>query len=341
MHESNRQTQIAGALAAAFLAGEWTEEALLRRARRAVTPAPRWLRRIVADTLAAYHRPPADRPRELAAYIRLAIEALREPPLREPPRVRQWHLSEQRSVRRRWPVADLDTTADLGTLLGLEPGRLDWLADARGLERSVSSEPLRNYRYAWLPRSGGPPRLIERPKSMLKAAQRRVVREVLDRIPAHDAAHGFVAGRSARSHALAHAGSELVLRLDLEDYFASVGAGRVFGIFRTAGYAEAVAHALTALCTNVVPLAEWAALAPRPPVRRPPAGGSAAGSRRLTSPRVPPPRRRSPGWPPSRSIAASAASPPPSAPATRATRTTSRSPETPASRGARAGSWPS
>jgi hypothetical protein len=58
----------------------------------------------------------------------------------------------------------------------------------------------------------------------------------------------------------------------------------VFGIFRTAGYAEAVAHALTAVCTNVVPLAEWAALAP-------PAPGQAAArwrlGRRLATPHLP------------------------------------------------------
>jgi len=179
------------------------------------------------------------------------------------PRVRRWFLSEQQMGRRRWPVAELETPADLAELLGLDPGRLDWLADARGLERSVASERLRNYRYAWLPRRGAPPRAIERPKSMLKAAQRRVLREVLDAIPAHDAAHGFVAGRSARSHAALHTRAELVLRLDLEDFFASVTAGRVFGIFRTAGYAEGVAHALTALCTNVLPQARWAEL-PKP-----------------------------------------------------------------------------
>jgi hypothetical protein len=235
----------------------------VRRARQAVVPAPGWLRRIAAAVLAAYHRPPVDRPRELAAYIRQAITDLREPPMARRPRVRRWYLSEQQMGQRRWPVAELETAAELAELLELDAGHLDWLADARGLERTVHSERLRNYRYAWLPRKGAPPRLIERPKLALKSAQRRVLREVLDHIPAHDAAHGFVAGRSARSHAAAHARAELVLRLDLEDYFASVTAGRVFGIFRTAGYSEGVAHTLTALCTNVVPRAEWAAL-PRP-----------------------------------------------------------------------------
>ena len=256
-------SNLAGAIAAALLAGEWTESPMLRRSREAIEPAPAWLRRVVPAVREAYREPPADRPRELTEFVRLTIERLRVPPTTPPPRVRRWFLPEQRMVRRRWPVVELDTKADLAALLELEPSRLDWLADVRGLERTVETEQLRNYRYAWLPRPGAPPRVLEQPKSMLKAAHRRVLRAVLDWIPAHEAAHGFVPGRSARSHAAAHTGEATVLRLDLEDYFASVTAGRVYGIFRTAGYPEAVAHALTALCTNVVPRAEWAAL-PRP-----------------------------------------------------------------------------
>jgi RNA-directed DNA polymerase len=90
-----------------------------------------------------------------------------------------------------------------------------------------------------------------------------VLHGILDLIPVHDAAHGFVRGRSARTHAALHVGQEVVLRLDLEDFFASVAAGRVFGIFRSAGYPEPVAHVLTGLTTTVVPLATWSRV-PRP-----------------------------------------------------------------------------
>jgi retron-type reverse transcriptase len=48
----------------------------------------------------------------------------------------------------------------------------------------------------------------------------------------------------------------VVVRVDLEDFFAGVTAARVFGIFRAAGYPESVAHALTGLCTNAVPVDE-------------------------------------------------------------------------------------
>ena len=96
--------------------------------------------------------------------------------------------------------------------------------------------------------------MLEAPKPRLKALQRRLLHELLDWVPVHPAAHGFVGGRSARTHATAHVGRRVVVRVDLEDFFAGVTAARVFGIFRACGYAEGVAHVLTGLCTNAVPV---------------------------------------------------------------------------------------
>ncbi len=164
--------------------------------------------------------------------------------------------------RMRWPVPVLDTPADLAGMLDLHRGELAWLADRRGLERRARDLRLRNYRYRWLARPGGPPRLIEQPKRLLKETQRRLLRGILEAIPPHDAAHGFRRGHSALTHARRHTGREVVLRFDLEDFFASIPAGRVYGVFRGAGYPEAVAADLTGLVTNTLPVAEWAA-APR------------------------------------------------------------------------------
>jgi RNA-directed DNA polymerase len=183
-----------------------------------------------------------------------------------------------------WPVPEIASPGALADRLGLEIGQLLWLADARGLERDAPTRRLRHYDYEWLRRLGAPPRPIARPKHRLKTIQRWILREILDRIPAHDAAHGFVRGRSARTHAALHAGAATVVRLDLEDFFASVPASRVYGTFRTAGYPEAVAHALTALCTTVVPRIEWEALpAPDPAL----ATRHSRLGRRLATPHLP------------------------------------------------------
>jgi RNA-directed DNA polymerase len=253
---------LATALADALLAGEWTEPALRERAGAVLGRRPRWLGALVRSVLALHPRPPIDRPRELARLIdRDLSERQAAGTLGPLPPVRRWLVPELEMGRMRWPVPPLPSVAELAGWLGLEDGQLLWLADPRGLERTAGSEPLRHYRYRLVPRRSGLPRVIEAPKPRLKALQRRLLHELLDRVPAHPAAHGFTRGRSAITHARGHTGREVVVRIDLEDFFAAVSAARVFGIYRTAGYPEPVAHLLTALCTNAVPAAVLARLA--------------------------------------------------------------------------------
>jgi RNA-directed DNA polymerase len=100
------------------------------------------------------------------------------------------------------------------------------------------------------PKRLGGLRLLEIPKADLKRAQRRILDDLLQHVPVHEAAHGFVQGRSVASHAAAHAGKEVVIGFDLRDFFPSVRASRVHAMWRTLGYPEGVARALTALCTH-------------------------------------------------------------------------------------------
>jgi len=69
----------------------------------------------------------------------------------------------------------------------------------------------------------------------------------------HEAAHGGIVGRSAVTHAQAHAGCAVVWRFDLQDFFGSVRASRVHATFRALGYCEATSRTLTALCTTSTP----------------------------------------------------------------------------------------
>lgn len=93
--------------------------------------------------------------------------------------------------------------------------------------------------------------------------QRLLLARVLRGVPPHDAAHGFRRGRSVATYAAPHAERAVVVRMDLEGFFASVSVGRVYGILRTAGYPEPVAHCLAGLCTTVLPRSAWARV-PRP-----------------------------------------------------------------------------
>ena len=242
------------ALASAFLAGQWDPPLMARRGRETMGGKRGWMIHLARAVRSEYPEPPSDRPRELAEFI-AAVPYYRRAERRqkEPWTVRQWTAEPLIMVAPRWGVPVVDDLAALAAWLGVTPAHLDWFADRWSLEPGVLHEPLRHYKRSWIRKADGSGRLLEAPKRELKDLQRMVLHGILDRIPAHPAAHGFTRGRSARTGAHLHAGREAVLRLDLESFFTAVSAGRVYGIFRTAGYPEPVAHVLAGLCTTATP----------------------------------------------------------------------------------------
>jgi RNA-directed DNA polymerase len=265
MYDVRTRRTLAVELAAVFLEGPWRAEDLAERGAGALDPRPEWIEAVAgfAEQLGQPMRDGRARRRLVHRLERFLADLDGAGP---PPQVLRHLVADPQRARPRrpfahdWPVAAIGSPGELAERLELDVGQFMWLADVRGLERTVEAERLRNYRYRWLERRSGVPRLIEAPKLRLKEIQRWVLHEILDHVPPHDAAHGFTRGRSVLSHAALHVGQPGVLRLDLRDFFATVTAGRIYGIFRTVGYAEPVAHALTGLCTNVMPRMVWEAL---------------------------------------------------------------------------------
>ncbi|SEF33339.1 reverse transcriptase family protein [Variovorax sp. NFACC27] len=176
----------------------------------------------------------------------------------ERPRVRRIILRPAQMLPRpmgldHFALPDIPTLANLAQWLALDADRLAWLASPAQAFRASDapgSQPASHYRYQLQPKRLGGLRLLEIPKADLKRAQRRILDELLRHVPVHEAAHGFVQGRSVASHAAAHAGKEVVIGFDLRDFFPAIRASRVHATWRTLGYPEGVARALTALCTH-------------------------------------------------------------------------------------------
>ena len=150
-------------------------------------------------------------------------------------------------------LPDLPTPADLANWLALDLDRMTWLTAPTQTFRERSdagAQPASHYRYQLQPKRLGGLRLLEIPKADLKRVQRRILDGLLAQVPVHEAAHGFVPGRSVASHAATHAGQEVVIGFDLRDFFPSLRASRVHALWRTLGYPDGVARALTALCTH-------------------------------------------------------------------------------------------
>jgi RNA-directed DNA polymerase len=274
--------RVATAIAGAFLAGEWEPAAMGRRAKRALSDRRRWPTDLALVVVHEYPDPPADRPRELARFV-AACQAFTDalpPGSWPPPRVRVWMAAPGEMGPTRWPVPAVPDLARLATWLGVTPAHLDWFADRRSYERTGRDERLRHYRRRWVRKADGSVRLLEAPKRELKDLQRQVLHHILDAVPPHPAAHGFHPGRSVLTAAAPHAGRDVVLRLDLEAFFACIDAGRVYGIFRLAGYPEPVAHTLAALCTTTTPI-DVRRAAPRAPTTRPDGADQVERRRRL------------------------------------------------------------
>jgi hypothetical protein len=157
-----------------------------------------------------------------------------------------------------WNLPAMSTAGALADWLQVPPSELDWFADLKGLGHKQNVPRLHHYHYRIAEKQPSGVRLIEAPQARLKAMQRRILTEILDRVPAYyDAAHGFVKGRSVRTFAAPHVGQRVLLRLDLQDFFPSISGARVQAIFRTMGYPETVADLLGGLCTNVTPRRVW------------------------------------------------------------------------------------
>ncbi len=142
------------------------------------------------------------------------------------------------------------TEAEVAAALGISLGALRHLTLHRHRERAP------HYVTFAVPKASGGERLICAPKRRLKEVQRRLVRAFVDLLPVHDAAHGFRQGRSVRTAAEPHVGRQVVLRVDLEDFFGTVTFPRVRGLLVAYGYGYEVATVLAVLVTE----------APRQPV---------------------------------------------------------------------------
>jgi RNA-directed DNA polymerase len=219
---------LATELARAFLDAPWTVEGLSEAGAGSLDRWPSWITALAMSVLAVHRTAPAERPDELRRLIRDFLRTRSEPDgepepaqiiarLPPPTPVLTPRLAPPPArlpADRRPPVVELPSVPVLAERLELSLGQLAWLADVRGLERTVAREQLRNYRYRTLPRASGMPRVIEAPKARLKEIQRWLGDTILSRVPAHASAHGFVRGRSAVTHAQLHCGQAAVLRLE-------------------------------------------------------------------------------------------------------------------------------
>lgn len=239
-----------------LLAGDLREREMKSRAQRLVQ-GRRWVLSLVTRLLQRFGEGKRPREEHVFRFI-LADSGFQRAASREDFLITDEFLSgpEMRpavGAPQGWNVPAICTKGELAALLNMSDAELNWFANAWEQQRKCSEERLRHYKYLWVKKRDGSARLIEAPKQRLKMIQRFVLERILNEIPPHPAVHGFRRGRSIKTFSLVHVGKEVVLKVDLKDFFPSVRKGRVEAVLRTAGYPERVANLLAGICTNTAP----------------------------------------------------------------------------------------
>lgn len=137
-----------------------------------------------------------------------------------------------------------ENVEELAKAMNLSIGKLRFLA----YNRKVST--VSHYKRFYLPKKSGGKRLISAPMPLLKDAQYWILSNILYKININESAHGFVPKRSIVSNAQKHIGQEVVINLDLKDFFPSIDYKRVKGLFLTLGYSQQIATIFSLICTE-------------------------------------------------------------------------------------------
>lgn len=138
----------------------------------------------------------------------------------------------------------LNSVEDLAKAMGISIGNLRFLAFSRKTSKTT------HYKRFFLAKKTGGKRLISAPMPRLKNVQHWVLNEILYKVETHDAAHGFVPKRSIVSNAALHTGNEVVINMDMKDFFPTVTYKRVKGLFKALGYTEQIATIFALLTTE-------------------------------------------------------------------------------------------
>lgn len=138
----------------------------------------------------------------------------------------------------------INTDKELADFLGIEYKQLRFLVYHRDV---VNVDHYHRYS---IPKKKGGVRNIAAPKPVLKKVQRSILEEILYKIEVADNAHGFIKEKSVISAAKTHINKpELLINIDLQDFFPTVTFERIRGMFKSFGYSGYISSLLAMLCT--------------------------------------------------------------------------------------------
>jgi retron-type reverse transcriptase len=202
--------------------------------------------REVAELVVAYGRLRADSRKPVEFYPttdssvpwNFALQKLIDRNPEIDPRAQQFFVAYNCAMHsRRLPT--IYSKEHLAARLGATIKQLDWLA--YGTER---------YRTFSIPKANGEPRRVDEPVEKLKSVQRSILHDILDKLRMARTVHGFRRRRSILTNARKHLLRQVVVRIDVEDFFPTLTFRQARRVFLKAGYPFTVANLLANLCSR-------------------------------------------------------------------------------------------
>jgi RNA-directed DNA polymerase len=97
----------------------------------------------------------------------------------------------------------------------------------------------------------GEMRPISSPEPPLMDVQRWILRHVVSALPSHDASYAYQEGRSILACAEKHIGARWLVKLDIHNFFESIGERRVYRLFADLGYPRLLSLEMARLSTRL------------------------------------------------------------------------------------------
>ena len=139
----------------------------------------------------------------------------------------------------------LTDAVSLAEAMNIPVGELRFLSFSREVSQT------NHYIRFKMPKKTGGERHISAPMPRLKRAQYWILESILNKVLLHEAAHGFVIGKSIVSNATPHLKTGVVINLDVKDFFPTITYPRIKGVFRKIGYSDNVSTILALICTEI------------------------------------------------------------------------------------------
>jgi retron-type reverse transcriptase len=138
----------------------------------------------------------------------------------------------------------LESLKDLAVAMKMTTEDLVWLAYERG------ASDVDHYSRFEIPKRSGGSRLISSPKPKMRKAQSWINEEILAKVEPSKHCFAFRPGLSIVHNATSHLNKELILKLDIKDFFPSISFKRVRGYFEFLGFNPGISTVLALICTD-------------------------------------------------------------------------------------------